>query len=81
MHHCIRTSIVYDGLMMDFSRELNPLAELERHIQSIEDIFQVVSTLIELLDLGQGTPEVLLPDDACEYYLVTLSHQVASDFW
>ena len=51
---------------MYFSRELNPLAELERHIQNIEDIFQVVSTLIELLDLGQGTPEVLLPDDACK---------------
>ncbi|KAI0231198.1 nucleoporin 160 [Lamellibrachia satsuma] len=45
-------------------KEVSLLAELERQVQNIEDVFQVVSILIELLDLGQGQTEVLLPDDA-----------------
>ena len=49
-----------------YSKEVSLLAELERQVQNIEDVFQVVSILIELLDLGQGQTEVLLPDDACE---------------
>ncbi|KAK2174344.1 hypothetical protein NP493_810g00006 [Ridgeia piscesae] len=54
-------------------RDTGPLTEIERHIQSIEDTFQVVSTLIELLDLGQGQPEGMLDDasvDAARQLLV-----------